>query len=245
MSFIHSGRSFTPDSVTTGFNSSLPPPSFLSPHAKLQISGSVAETLIPQASLSTQQRGFSPVGQRLRGAPSSRLHTSVSDRVSAGGHEAESADQQVVVSLYDYRASRSDELTLRRGDEVQVLYKDNENWWFGRLSDGQQGYFLSSYVSDQRDEEGAPAAEETERKTPTRVSAAISSSGELRFLSETNDTEPETQDTRVRRKKRVKKAGLPASDAPQETSRRRGRSTDSPLAHRHSGRSNAAFTPDT
>ncbi|XP_010785239.1 jouberin-like, partial [Notothenia coriiceps] len=150
-------------------------------------------------------RGFSPVGQHLRGA--SRLHTvtdhtSVSDRVSArghasaGGHETESADQQVVVSLYDYRASRSDELTLRRGDEVQVLYRDNENWWFGRLSDGQQGYFLSSYVSDQRDEEGAPAAEETERKTPTKVSAAISSSGELRFLSETNDTEPETQDTR-------------------------------------------------
>ena len=59
-----------------------------------------------------------------------------------------------MVSLYDYRASRSDELTLRRGDEVQVLYRDNENWWFGQLSDGQQGYFLSSYVSDQSEREG-------------------------------------------------------------------------------------------
>ncbi|XP_063765141.1 jouberin isoform X3 [Eleginops maclovinus] len=246
MSFIHSGRSFTPDSVTTGLNSSLPPPSLLSPHAKLQLSGSVAETLIPQAALSTQQRGFSPVGQRLIGASSLRLHRSASERVPAGGHETHSAVQQVVVSLYDYRASRSDELTLRRGDLVQVLYKDNENWWFGHLSDGQQGYFLSSYVSDQRDEEGAQAAEETvERRTPTKVSAAISSSGELRFLSEPNDTEPETQDTRVRRKKRVKKAGLPAaSDAPQD-SRRRGRSSDRPLPHRPSGHSNTAFTPDT
>uniref|UniRef100_I3IWA8 Jouberin n=1 Tax=Oreochromis niloticus TaxID=8128 RepID=I3IWA8_ORENI len=54
-----------------------------------------------------------------------------------------------VVSLYDYKANRSDELTIRRGDVIQVLYKDNENWWFGRLENGQQGYFLASYVADQ------------------------------------------------------------------------------------------------
>uniref|UniRef100_A0A3Q2Y7Q4 Abelson helper integration site 1 n=1 Tax=Hippocampus comes TaxID=109280 RepID=A0A3Q2Y7Q4_HIPCM len=56
--------------------------------------------------------------------------------------------QRVVVSLYDYKASRSDELTLRRGDEIRVLYKDNDNWWFGSLADGQQGYFLVAYVAD-------------------------------------------------------------------------------------------------
>uniref|UniRef100_A0A3Q3KJC4 SH3 domain-containing protein n=1 Tax=Monopterus albus TaxID=43700 RepID=A0A3Q3KJC4_MONAL len=55
-----------------------------------------------------------------------------------------------VVSLYDYRANRSDELTIRRGDVIQVLYKDNDSWWFGRLVNGQQGYFLASYVVDQR-----------------------------------------------------------------------------------------------
>lgn len=54
-----------------------------------------------------------------------------------------------VVSLYDYRANRSDELTTRRGDVIQVLYKDNDNWWFGCLANGQQGYFLASYVADQ------------------------------------------------------------------------------------------------
>lgn len=53
-----------------------------------------------------------------------------------------------VVSLYDYRANRSDELTIRRGDVIQVLYKDNDSWWFGRLANGQQGYFLASYVAD-------------------------------------------------------------------------------------------------
>lgn len=38
---------------------------------------------------------------------------------------------------------------MRRGDVIQVLYKDNESWWFGRLDNGLQGYFLASYVADQ------------------------------------------------------------------------------------------------
>uniref|UniRef100_A0AAQ4P1B4 Abelson helper integration site 1 n=1 Tax=Gasterosteus aculeatus aculeatus TaxID=481459 RepID=A0AAQ4P1B4_GASAC len=54
-----------------------------------------------------------------------------------------------VVSLYDYRANRSDELNLCRGDVIQVLYKDNDTWWFGHLANGEQGYFLASYVVDQ------------------------------------------------------------------------------------------------
>lgn len=54
-----------------------------------------------------------------------------------------------VVALYDYNANRSDELTIRRGDVIRVLYKDNENWWFGHLNNGLQGYFLASYVTDQ------------------------------------------------------------------------------------------------
>ncbi|XP_042356979.1 jouberin isoform X2 [Plectropomus leopardus] len=179
MSISHTGRSFTTDSGATGLNASLPPPSLLSPHSKLQLSGPLAEQLIPQAALSAQNRGFSPVGQRLTGASSFRLQTSLPDHVSAGLQETDSAPvQQVVVSLFDYRANRSDELTVHRGDVIQVLYKDNDNWWFGRLANGQQGYFLASYVVDQRDfnEEvtqsvEAPAAlpEGTvERSTPTR-----------------------------------------------------------------------------
>uniref|UniRef100_A0A8C9VD14 Osteoclast-stimulating factor 1 n=1 Tax=Scleropages formosus TaxID=113540 RepID=A0A8C9VD14_SCLFO len=54
-----------------------------------------------------------------------------------------------VISLYDYSANRSDELSVCRGDVIQVLYKDNDNWWFGRLGRGQQGYFPANYVVDQ------------------------------------------------------------------------------------------------
>uniref|UniRef100_A0A7N8YBY8 Jouberin n=1 Tax=Mastacembelus armatus TaxID=205130 RepID=A0A7N8YBY8_9TELE len=113
-----------------------------------------------------------------------------------------------VVSLYNYKANRSDELTIHRGDVIEVLYKDNDNWWFGRLANGQQGYFLASYVADQ-----------------------------------------------TRRKKKVKRTGVPAlpsqttfSDAdatgPSSSSRRRGRPADRPLPKRPTGQTNGAFEPD-
>lgn len=51
--------------------------------------------------------------------------------------------------LYDYKAQRSDELDLFAGDEITVLFKDNENWWMGELSDGQQGFFPSNYVTSE------------------------------------------------------------------------------------------------
>lgn len=266
------GRSLTIDTGMMGLNTSLPPPSLLSPHSKLRLSGSLAEQLIPQAA-STQNRGFTPVGQRLRGASSLKLPRALRDSVSSVFFGSTDAPQveQVVVALYDYKANRSDELTIRRGDVIQVLYKDNENWWFGQLSNGSQGYFLASYVVDERDysedskEEARAVLSEgiADRATPTRVSAAISSSGELRFLSEPtlSDTEPELIDTKSKRKKKVKKPGLSVSSSQGtfsdadvagpstasrrlQTSDRPVRTTGRPLPKRPSGKTNCAFESD-
>ncbi|XP_062296581.1 jouberin [Scomber scombrus] len=263
----HTRRSVVSDAGTTILNATLPPPSLLSPHSKLQLSGSLAEQFIPQAALSTQNRGFSPVGHRLKGASSFRLQTTIPDHISSGVHVETSPVQQIVVSLYDYRANRSDELTICRGDVIHVLYKDNDNWWFGRLANGQQGYFLASYVADQRDvsEEVTQSVDAHtvlsegtfERSTPTRVSAAISSSGDLKFLSEPtlSDTDPELTDAKTKRKKKVKKAGLSTTSSqgvfsdPDASgsagSRRRVRSKERPLPKRPTGRTNGAFEPDT
>nr|XP_020463620.1 jouberin [Monopterus albus] len=263
MGNIHTGRSLTSDAGTVALNSSLPPPSLLSPHSRLQLSGSLAEQLISQAALSNQDRRFTPVGHHVKGASSFRLQT-FPDHISSGVHvETGSAPlQQVVVSLYDYRANRSDELTIRRGDVIQVLYKDNDSWWFGRLVNGQQGYFLASYVVDQnfseevtqsREVHTALSEDTVERSTPTRVSAAVSSSGELRFLSEPtlSDTEPELTVAKTTRKKKVKRPGVPTlssqaplSDAPGSSSSGRGRSTNRPLPKRPTGQTNSAFEPD-
>ncbi|XP_029982710.1 jouberin [Sphaeramia orbicularis] len=261
MGLSHAMRSLTLDSGMMGLNASFPPPSHLSPHSKLQLSGSVAEQLIPSASMSTHNRGFSPVGQRLRGASSFRQERTLPDHLSPGIHVDTDTTpvQQIVVSLYDYRANRSDELTMCRGDVIHVLYKDNDNWWFGRLANGQQGYFLASYVADERkyNEEAHAALSDgtVDRSTPTRVSAAISSSGELRFLSEPtlSDTDPELTDTRTKRKKKVKKAGVntlssqampSAPDTSGLGSSRRVLTTGRPLPKRPTGRTNSAFEAD-
>ncbi|XP_043999118.1 jouberin isoform X3 [Gambusia affinis] len=178
MGTTRAGRSFTSD-VGTELNASLPPPSLLSPHSKLQLPGSLTDQLIPQAVLSTQSRGIS---QRIKGASSLKLHTvrlseSLPDQTSSGFYDPDSAPvQQIVVSIYNYEANRSDELTIRRGDVIQVLYKDNDTWWFGRLVNGLQGYFLASYVIDQSEfsedsTERDPTSLEkhVEKPTPTRI----------------------------------------------------------------------------
>ncbi|XP_027855752.1 jouberin isoform X3 [Xiphophorus couchianus] len=256
MGTTHAGRSFTSDVGTKGLNASLPPPSLLSPHSKLRLSGSLADQLIPQAVLSTQSRGIS---QRIKGASSLKLHTSLPDQTSSGFYDPDSAPvQQIVVSIYNYKANRSDELTIRRGDVIQVLYKDNDTWWFGRLVNGLQGYFLASYVIDQSEcsedsTEKDPASLEkhAERPTPTRVSAAVNSSGELRFLSEPtfSDTDPELTDAKTTRRRKVKKPGVAAtqtnfSEAEASGSARKARPPPRPLPKRPTGQSNRAFEPD-
>ncbi|TFK12098.1 GTP-binding protein SAR1a [Platysternon megacephalum] len=57
----------------------------------------------------------------------------------------------VWTALFDYEAASSDELSLRKGDRVEVLSWDatvsgDEGWWAGRVR-SQVGIFPSSYVS--------------------------------------------------------------------------------------------------
>uniref|UniRef100_A0A4W4GRG9 Abelson helper integration site 1 n=1 Tax=Electrophorus electricus TaxID=8005 RepID=A0A4W4GRG9_ELEEL len=174
------------DSVL-GLNVFLPPPSLVSPHSKLQLSSSLSDHLIPQATLSSQTFGLNAFGQAIRRVQS------LKQRVK---HSA-------VVSLYDYRANRSDELTFRRGDVIHVLYKDNDSWWFGCLASGQKGYFPTAYVAEESgfDEELSHALEaqprpseqrsqEVDRLAPAKLSAAISATGEFKIISE-QDTDVE------------------------------------------------------
>eukprot|EP00063_Salmo_salar_P092053 XP_014066888.1 PREDICTED: uncharacterized protein LOC106611326 isoform X2 [Salmo salar] len=216
--------------------------------------------------------GFSPVGERLRRAPSRRLQTSLSDHLSTAIRvEADSLVpvHQTVVCLYDYGAHRSDELTVPCGDAIRVLYKDNR--WFGLLANGQHGYLPATYVVEERNykeelshalEPQSALSEQTdlsdERLTPTKVSATVVS-GELKFISEL-DTDPEQPAaTKVKKKtkKLVKKFRAPSSpppatssdpDVPESSStKRKTKAADSkPLPPSpRTGQSNSAFEPDT
>ncbi|XP_069831088.1 jouberin isoform X2 [Dendropsophus ebraccatus] len=134
--------------LQSGSSSFLPAPSLLSPHSKLKFTGTSSSQLQP---LGTNTfGGFSPVGQSLHRTPSIKLQMSNSEaKVSSIKIETDSIlpIQETVVALYDYSAHRSDELSIHRSDIIHVLYKDNDNWWFGSLQNGQQGYFPANYVA--------------------------------------------------------------------------------------------------
>jgi myosin-1 len=53
----------------------------------------------------------------------------------------------MVKAIYDYDASEADELTIRAGDLIVLLSKDDPGWWTGSLN-GKKGLFPSNYVQD-------------------------------------------------------------------------------------------------
>ncbi|KAG9356171.1 hypothetical protein JZ751_001015 [Albula glossodonta] len=54
--------------------------------------------------------------------------------------------EKMVVAV-NYRPHWPDELELRHGDVIHVLFKEDESWWFGRRENGQEGYFPATYVT--------------------------------------------------------------------------------------------------
>ncbi|ELR15570.1 SH3 domain containing protein [Acanthamoeba castellanii str. Neff] len=58
--------------------------------------------------------------------------------------EAETAPL-MVVCLYDFKTDDTSKLSLKKGDEVEVVKKASESWWKGRMGK-KIGYFPSSYV---------------------------------------------------------------------------------------------------
>lgn len=203
------------DSVMTGSNLMLPAPSLLSPHSKLRLPSTLGTSLIPQYPFITQSGSFSPVGSPLSRTPSVRLQTSDNLLVTSymKGASSSTPVQETVVALYDYTAHRSDELTIHRSDIIQVLYKDNDNWWFGSLANGQQGYFPANYVAGETEYEKEQPSGLVPDSTPllhskqteAEMSAVITKSGDLKFISE-HDTDidsPVTQGTK--KKKRILK----------------------------------------
>ncbi|XP_062896500.1 jouberin isoform X1 [Mobula hypostoma] len=216
-SFSSTGISFLNSARPKHF---LPAPSLLSPHSKLRLPNTVGAQLLAQQPPTSQMGGFSPVGHRFIRPPSVKLEmTNANPSISSIKVEADSNApvEETVVALYDYTAHRSDELTIQRYDIIQVLYKDNVNWWFGRLANGSQGYFPANYVANERiHEEIQPQQqdnnpplvtedEEAEVKspTPTKMSAVISRSGELKLISEHDtDTESPVKPASQRKKKK-------------------------------------------
>ncbi|NXH42286.1 AHI1 protein, partial [Dicaeum eximium] len=208
------------DSVMENSNLLLSAPSSLSPHSKLRLPGALSIPLNPLYSF-TAERCFSPVGNPLSQTLLGRLQKN-DDSLTAlgvGGGNSCPPGQETVVALYDYTAHRSDELTIHRSDIIQVLYKDNDNWWFGSLANGQQGYFPANYVAGEKEYEEQPSGlvpdsapllpegptePEEGFLTLDKMSPVTSKSGDLKFISKHDRDSPATQGTK-KKKKRIQR----------------------------------------
>lgn len=206
------------DSVMASSSPLLPSPSLLSPHSKLRLASTLNE---PWILLPTHSGSFIPVGNPFSRTSSAGLHTSSEfpPVLCIKGGTSSIPVQETVVALYDYTAHRSDELTIHRSDTIQVLYKDNDNWWFGSLANGQQGYFPANYVVAENQYQEQLSSGFVEDSTAllftepvevtsavSEMSAIISNSGDQKFISE-NDTELESLAT-LGTKKKSKKNGV-------------------------------------
>nr|QXO74913.1 MAPK [Penaeus chinensis] len=89
------------------------------------------------------------------GAPASgstpQNPTAPNAQVPAGGRAGPN-QTCVCTSLYDYEAQGDDELSLRRGEIIEVLSQDvkisgDEGWWTGKIN-GKVGIFPSNFVAE-------------------------------------------------------------------------------------------------
>ncbi|XP_052095753.1 jouberin-like isoform X1 [Mytilus californianus] len=119
-----------------------------------------------------------------------------------------------VIALYNYRAQRSDELTIFKGDVISILYKDSDSWWMGELPDGQQGYFPSNYVAEEGADIDAKMGlvqdSDSDEEDDKKVTAVRTKTGELKFISATEESEDELLSSRkststIKRHRRKKK----------------------------------------
>ena len=143
-----------------------------------------------------------------------------------------SSTSEVVVALYDYSAQRSDEISFTKNDVVSVIFKDNENWWLGRLENGREGFFPANYVAeagspeiDSHDDYARALQQEQEELDevdhhPSTVTAVKTRSGDLKFYSGAEESDIETPGKRTGRKKK-KYPEIETSDRPIPRSRKK------------------------
>uniref|UniRef100_A0A672MV84 Mitogen-activated protein kinase kinase kinase n=1 Tax=Sinocyclocheilus grahami TaxID=75366 RepID=A0A672MV84_SINGR len=88
-------------------------------------------------------------------------------------HSAPVCPRSLWTAVFDYEASGEDELSLRRGDVVEVLSKDaaisgDEGWWTGKINH-RVGIFPSNYVTYQPVIYRAVGDRESDPSAPVRI----------------------------------------------------------------------------
>ncbi|XP_044224514.1 uncharacterized protein si:dkey-97a13.12 [Thunnus albacares] len=89
------------------------------------------------------------------------------------------AEKVMVAAVIPYRSRWPKELDLNQGDLIQVLFKEDEAWWFGRLMNGNKGYFPAACVEPVQGGDSSRATPTLMRRgsVPVAVTTAASPCG--------------------------------------------------------------------
>ncbi|KAJ7340188.1 Growth factor receptor-bound protein 2 [Desmophyllum pertusum] len=61
--------------------------------------------------------------------------------------ESQMVQADVFIASYEFHPEEEGELYFKRGDQIEVLDKEDSNWWKGRnVSTGNEGLFPATYV---------------------------------------------------------------------------------------------------
>ncbi|GLE05949.1 hypothetical protein PINS_up015160 [Pythium insidiosum] len=61
---------------------------------------------------------------------------------------------------HDFVGENADELHLKKGEIIQILSKDNPDWWLGETCDGTRGLFPANFVDELAAETSIPGDEQ-------------------------------------------------------------------------------------
>ena len=85
---------------------------------------------------------------------SSASSSTTSAIVSKSTHDINSRFQYI--AIFDYDARTNDDLTIRKGDLLEITYRKSNAWWKAKNESGQEGWIPSNYVAKRDSLESEP-----------------------------------------------------------------------------------------
>lgn len=77
--------------------------------------------------------------------------------VSFGGAANSVNSSKLFIALYDYEARTDEDLSFKKGNQLEILNDTQGDWWFARsLVTAQEGYIPSNYIAESKSLESEP-----------------------------------------------------------------------------------------
>lgn len=84
-------------------------------------------------------------------------HLTVSNGQANSAQSMNGASLKIFVALYDYEARTDEDLSFKKGDQLEIINDTQGDWWYARSrATGQCGYIPSNYVAKLKSIEAEP-----------------------------------------------------------------------------------------